>query len=462
LLHLAAAGAVMVAAAGWWILAVEVVPADDRPYVGGTTSDSFLEYVLGYNGLDRVTSSDGPGGGNDAFGGGSGWDRLFNDQVGGQVSWFIPLAASGLTLGWWSARRCGRSNPVRAGWLLWGTAFAAHFLLFSMMNGVFHPYYTLTMAPAIGALAGAGIVTMWRAYRSPSAAGWLLPAAISGTAAWAGVLLARTSDFASGLGTAVVAVGLAAGGALALLRPASRSRPRVAVAAAAAGLVVLLAGPAVYAVDTLGSSVGGGDPKAGPDVAEQPAPMAAGPVGTGDAGPVDRLPDAAAYDRPPLGGRADIGRYPLGPADAAPPTEGIDDRTRYPGLPPDGGPGGAAALQGALVDYLVANHDDETWLVAVETAHISAPLILETGEAVMTMGGFSGGDPAPDETELAGLVAAGELRYVLLTQGRNIGLGGPAPSPWERWVPEHCALVDPAEYGPATVGGAALYDCSAA
>lgn len=454
-LHLAAAAAVMVAVAGWWVAAVELTPAENRPYVGGTTSNSFMEYVLGYNGLDRVTSHGPGGGGNDPFGGGSGWGRLFNDQVGGQVSWHIPLALAGLALGWRGTRRRARTDHTRTGWLMWGTVFAVHFALFSLMNGVFHPYYTLTMAPAIAAMAGAGVVVMWRAYQSPSAAGWLLPVSIAASAAWAGVLLTRTPDFAPGLGTAVVVVGLGAGGVMALLRVARQTSRRSALGAAAVGLAVLVAGPAAYAADTLNSSFAGGDPKAGPEVDVDAGPLAAGRAlpGRQDRAPDDRL-------LPPPDGYVGLPSVPPAlPGDDGPPPS--DDGV-LPGRPPSAGPngGGGPALQEQLVAYLKANRGEETWLVAVETAHVSGPLILETGEAVMTMGGFSGGDPAPTGEELADHVASGELRFVLLTEGRNISLGGRAAPQWEQWVPEHCSVVEPGEYGGVT-GAAALYDCAA-
>ena len=34
------------------------------------------------------------------------------------------------------------------------------------MSGIIHPYYTVALAPAIGALVGIGAVTLWRARRS--------------------------------------------------------------------------------------------------------------------------------------------------------------------------------------------------------------------------------------------------------------------------------------------------------
>ena len=44
----------------------------------------------------------------------------------------------------------------------------------------------------------------------------------------------------------------------------------------------------------------------------------------------------------------------------------------------------------------------------------SAPLIIATGEPVMTIGGFNGADPAPTLAQFQQLVADGQVRYVLV------------------------------------------------
>ena len=58
LLHVAAGTAALLASAGWWILIVQLIPARSRPYIGGSTDNTVLELVLGYNGLDRILGPD--------------------------------------------------------------------------------------------------------------------------------------------------------------------------------------------------------------------------------------------------------------------------------------------------------------------------------------------------------------------------------------------------------------------
>src|SRR5206468_934450 len=74
LLQLGVALGAMIVAAGWYIALVELWPAADRPYIGGSTTNSLSELALGYNGIGRLLGGSGNGGGgggggNSAFGG---------------------------------------------------------------------------------------------------------------------------------------------------------------------------------------------------------------------------------------------------------------------------------------------------------------------------------------------------------------------------------------------------------
>ena len=82
-------GAAMMVAAGWWVALVELWPASARPYIGGSTNNSVLELVFGYNGLGRISGGSGPGGGGAGFSGAAGVLRLFNGELGGQISWLL-------------------------------------------------------------------------------------------------------------------------------------------------------------------------------------------------------------------------------------------------------------------------------------------------------------------------------------------------------------------------------------
>jgi len=229
--QLAVAGAAMVAVSAAWPLAVTLWPGS-TPYIGGSTDGSVWDLILGYNGFGRLTGAEDGMGGGSSFGGSAGLWRMFNEQVGGQVAWLLPLAAVSLVAGLWLTRRAPRTDRRRAGWLLFGIWALVHVVVFSSQQGIFHPYYVSALAPAVAALAGAGLVTLWRAARTSVLALVVLDAAVAGTAWLAVDLLGRTPDFAPVLRTVIpVAAAVAIVGSLAtrapgrLARRATRSPP---------------------------------------------------------------------------------------------------------------------------------------------------------------------------------------------------------------------------------------------
>ncbi len=56
--QLAYAGLALVVAGGWWVAVVQLTPAADRPYVGGSTDDSLLNLIFGYNGIGRLSGTE--------------------------------------------------------------------------------------------------------------------------------------------------------------------------------------------------------------------------------------------------------------------------------------------------------------------------------------------------------------------------------------------------------------------
>src|SRR5581483_6105271 len=91
--------------------------------------------------------------------------RMFDDSYGGQASWLIPAALVLLLAGLWITARRPRVDIYRAGFILWGGWLLTTALTFSFMKGIIHEYYTVALAPAIGALIGGGGVLLWRVRR---------------------------------------------------------------------------------------------------------------------------------------------------------------------------------------------------------------------------------------------------------------------------------------------------------
>ena len=58
-----AGGLAIVVSAGWWVAIVALWPAGSRPMIDGSSDNSILNLITGYNGLGRIFGASGPGGG---------------------------------------------------------------------------------------------------------------------------------------------------------------------------------------------------------------------------------------------------------------------------------------------------------------------------------------------------------------------------------------------------------------
>ncbi len=265
--RLAVFGLAVLVVSASWLVVVDLTPASARPYVGGSTDNTVWDLIVGYNGLGRVDGNgQGGGGGNvlggpgGVFGGTPGWGRLFNDAVGAQIAWLLPLAVLAALVALWTWRR----DPRRLGAvLLWSGWFALYAVVFSLAKGTFHSYYTSVMAPAIGAMIGIGGVAIVAQARKHVA--WLAVAGVGivGTAALQVSLIGRTPDFQSW--TEPLLVGLVLAGVVGLVMAAMVRKWNWVLAALAIALVGLLITPAAWAAnETTAGSLNATLPQAGP------------------------------------------------------------------------------------------------------------------------------------------------------------------------------------------------------
>ena len=158
-------GAALVVVAGAWPALIALTPEASRPWVSGTSDNSILSLILGYNGLGRLGGqAGGPQGmgGGGVFGGDAGVLRLLNASLGGQAGWLLGFAlVAGVALV--AATRLRRGD-ARTGWLIAvGGAFLTTAVAFSAAEGIFHPYYVSALAPFTAALVGAGVGAARRA-----------------------------------------------------------------------------------------------------------------------------------------------------------------------------------------------------------------------------------------------------------------------------------------------------------
>jgi 4-amino-4-deoxy-L-arabinose transferase-like glycosyltransferase len=255
--QLLAGGGAMLVVGGAWPALVALTPAADRPWISGTSDNSVLSLIFGYNGLGRVDGqAGGPGGSaSNMFGGATGPLRLLNSALGGQAGWllgFAVVSAVGLLV----ASRLRRAD-TRTGWLLAvGGAFVTTAVLFSAASGIFHPYYVSLLAPFAAALVGAGVAQL---RGRGTHARVLAPLALASGVA---TELAVLHEYPGQLSWLVPV--LIAACAIAALALAATGSARVRAAAAGVALAALLLAPSVWAVDTLGHATSSTFPEGGP------------------------------------------------------------------------------------------------------------------------------------------------------------------------------------------------------
>jgi 4-amino-4-deoxy-L-arabinose transferase-like glycosyltransferase len=449
------AGVAMFVAAAWWVVAVTLTPASARPYIGGSQHNSILELIFGYNGFGRLTGNEtgsvtggGAGAGGGGTGGGNMWGptgitRLFGSEMGTQISWLIPAALVALLGALWLSRREGRTSKLRAATVLWGTTLIVSGLILSLSKGIIHPYYTVALAPAIGALVGIGGTELWR-HREHWTSRAFLSIAIAVTTWWAHVLLGRTPTFESWLRPTILVVGLAA--ALAVLF-IGHMRRGIAVAIAAGSMLTAVGAPVAFALDTVSTPHTGSIPTAGPSSGQ------GGPGGFGRGGLGGGQPGATRGGT--TGGQrtGGFGTPPTGTTGGTAPTGTTGG---FGGGRGQGGGGllGSSTPSAALTTALKANASSYTWVAAAIGSNDASGYQLATGDPVMAIGGFNGSDPAPTLAQFEKLVTAGKIHYFIAGSVGTPNGGSNASSEISSWVSSHYTAV--------TIGGATLYDLTKA
>jgi len=440
--QLLAAGAVLAAVSLSWSLAVDLTPASQRPYVGGSINNSELQLEFGYNGFGRVGGQEGgPGSSTKArfseaqlaplvrpaptpaqrryiaaqlrehppakiapapssgrasealpFGGTRSPLRIFSQSLGDQAGWLIPLALIGMLAVGLAIK--GRRDRRAAALFVLGGWFLVELATLDFSAGIVHPYYASPIGPGVAAMVGAGaaaIASFVRRPQSPRA----LPAyalavlAVVSTVAVQWVLIDRERD---PLWWRIPLVALSLLALIAI--PVARERAGWAVALAVGALMVA---PMVYSFSVWLAPVDGTFPVAGPH-------NHAGYGGV-DTNPFDLQDDVGLIGF--LRSHGASGRYPL----------------------------------------------------LTQSSDQASPLIL-LGLRASADGGYGASDPALSNGRLASLVAAAQARYLLIdgpyaSRGSNSGVNA------ARLV---CPEIRQAVWAPGTtvslLGGSYLLDCA--
>jgi 4-amino-4-deoxy-L-arabinose transferase-like glycosyltransferase len=449
--YLGLATVVLLAISLSWAVAVDLTPAEDRPYIGSSTDNTVMELIVGHNGLKRLNLSQlfeadgdhggprdmlpgssamagpgtqpmpaGPGnlppppgprnpgvqrpappaggpptaqgGGRSSEVGEPGWLRLFSEPLVTEGSWLLPVALLGIPLVLVVLGRPWSLTTRHLALVLWAGWLLPEVAYFSFNSGLFHAYYLIMLGPPLAALVGATAWALWRMIRRRRWLGWTLTGLIASATLF--VQLSALQDYLACAGIVVaVAVPLLLGG-LALLDLATR-RQRAALALVALGITLLslMVAPLLWSgLTALNASPDVALPRSGPD-SGQPTRMASV----------------------------------------------------------------LSSSQEAILDYLLASTESDDYLLATLSSHEASPYILATGRPVLTFGGFNGGDNVVDVGQLAEMVAEGELEYVL--GGQELVRRKPEIGQWVQSTCTAVAIPGVTPPGPGQALPSVLYDC---
>lgn len=478
--HVLMFGVMTLAVSLSWMTAIQLVPADSRPYIDGSTNNNMYSMVFGYNGFNRfipdlvpgavkdmmaqprggaaggaaeaatrsgTERADGFGAANDgqpgqgdfggrfqgaapaaAFGGGASASplKLVSTTYTSQIGWLYPLALAGAVLGFVGMRRRALDRNLRAG--VWVSALwlGVSALVMSVMR-IPHTAYLAILAFPLAALSAVALALAGKDYRSADT-GWrrfLLPVLLGVQAMWATFVAATTGLLTPWLPFAIAVTGVLAVGAL--VGKSSGRIPSVPVPAVA-GLagVSLLLGPALWSGSVLVPAYAGSAMDA-----------YAGPRADGGFGGFEA--SGAAGARAGTAGRNATTRNSFAGQDPS----GVDagdaqhtDGNAVPGgfeggnvMGQPGGNSGRGSAGGfgegsttldssdqALLRLTQANVKAGAPVFATDSWNTASKFIMAAGAKVLPFGGFSGSAPSLTLDRFTSMVTSGELKYVLLSE----------------------------------------------
>lgn len=445
IIHLVLGTFILFAVSLSWGLIVDSVPASNRPFVGSSTNNSVMELIFGHNGLERLgLSGTGTGGGPGSSGGGSrqngqfgkntgtgnnmpqgtppannqgnnnadsnmntppagndqnnkgmrskngmqppsggnfGWHsgggmggmnsglagtfgaqtpagitRLFSKNVlSDQIVWFIPIAIFGFIAAAIKEKlRFKLDNKRKQSLILWFMWLLPEFIYFSYTTGLFHPYYLSMMAPPIAALSGIGLTAMWSLYKEGGWKSWILPVAIAAEGAVQSLMLSYFSSISGILRTIMLAsliLSFACSAVLAIVNFIKNKNERLKMILVSISFIGILVIPLVGSFTALNHTISGTIPTAG----------------------LELLSNSQVEG------------------------EGMN----------------SSSSNSKLINFLKDNITTEKYSLVVSSSQSAQDLIINDGQSVMALGGFSGSDNILSLSQFKEMVNKGEVRYVL-------------------------------------------------
>jgi 4-amino-4-deoxy-L-arabinose transferase-like glycosyltransferase len=424
LLYLTAATVLIGVVSLSWMTAVDLTPSNQRPYVDNSGNNSVYSLVVNYNGIERVLGAgfnlkSGRKGAEFPGTGTPGLLRLVMPPLNKEASWLLPMGLVGCLVLLFSVRLKWPLSLSHQTLTLWGAWLAAGAVFISAARFI-HEYYLSLLGPPLAILSAVGWFYLWKLREKHTWLAFVSLAAVAGGSLTYQVFIAQTYSKALPWLTALYIVyGL--------------------------GVVLLITGGICSARWQKISKPGSSDL----------------PAHQGTARYSRRVEWINAAGMICL-----AGGLLLAPAIWAGLT--IVHPSANQALPAayDGYSTGPGKLSGLLVDatvlnYLQENSKNEKYLLAVPSSMQGADYVLATGRPVLYVGGFSGGDQAVSNNQMAEMVSAGELRYIYWGAGFKGSLKGTLGV--SEWVSSTCKLVpgfDTQSYLSSIPDGTLIYQFS--
>lgn len=434
ILKLGTAALVVVLVSLSWVVAVDLTPASQRPYIGSSTDNSEITLLIGYNGLNRLfgmnrnrmvaadnsqpstaqsaapskrTMSPEQGsrpshgqvdgsqrqsqsnqmqsrsanagaqqpGTNASRGtpsniGQASPLRLFIAPLSKEIGWLLPFAVISMMFLVFSARLQWPLSAAHLDLVLWGGWLLTGAIFFSVAQ-YFHEYYLVMIAAPLAALVGIGALMLWKQHQHRP---WL--AAGSLMIAVALTLVVQISTAQSYMQTlpwlSVIIILFLAGAILITIFPWVKTGRLVYGFGYAMVIISMCITPAVWSWYTM----------------LNPSNNAS-------------LPSAFS------------GKFSSSGAEKT------------------------LQVNESLLNFLEANTKNTKYLMAVPSSMQGADYVIATGRPVLYLGGFKGQDQVLTLDEFIQLVDDGELSFVY-----NSGKGNNGSSEISTWVNQHCSAVD--------------------
>ena len=418
ILKLALAGVLLIAISLSWITIVDLVPADQRPYVGSSSDNSEWTLAIGYNGLSRLFGMgrnragplarpanpgnlpiqprpnqplprvDGnprqfnpvnqsmnagivnrPGGGMMNFGQPDAL-RLVLGPLSKEASWLLPVALLGLLTLLVVGKITWPLDERRQAAVLWGGWLLTTGVFFSVAS-FFHEYYLAMLGAPMAALVGIGLNDLWKLLLKKKWLGVLILVLMA-----VGTFVLQwniTKSFLADLSWLPWVWVVAIMGGVTFLLSVLIKKQVLQIIGVLLVIAALLITPLLWTVWTMQySSVN------------------------------QSLPAAFSGN-----------------------TRELQNR-------------GGLQVNQSLLRYLQANTEGVEYLIAVPSSMQGADYVLATGRPVLYMGGFNGSDAVVSAEDLEYLVEAGRLRFIYFAAGGN----NQHQNEIQNWVISHCRNVE--------------------